>query len=570
VNDLLHRFAEIWLWDFEFIARDGERPEPICLVAWELRSGRKIRLWRDEMGKVPPFPLGPDSLFVGFFASAEIGCHLALGWPKPVRVLDLFVEYRNQYNCLPTVTGKFSLLGALLQFGLDAMGATEKTEMRDLVLRGGPWTLEEKAAILDYCEEDVAALARLLPAMLPKIDLPRAIYRGRYMSAVASMEHIGTPVDVGLLEQLRNRWIAIQETLIARVDSKYGVYEGTTFKQHLFERWLARHNIAWPRTTTGLLDTENDTFRDMAKAHPEINELKELRHALSELRLDKLAVGHDGFNRCILSPFGTRSSRNSPSSAKFIFGPSVWMRGLIKPPAGWGVAYIDWKQQEFGIAAALSGDPEMLAAYQTGDPYLAFAKQAKAVPNEATEESHPRERGLYKTCVLGVGYGMEERSLSYRSNIHLLIARGLLQHHHDIYWRFWQWSDNRVSRTMLYYVCHTVFGFAYHVPDNPRPRSIRNFPMQANGAEMMRLAACLGTENGILICAPVHDAFLIMAPLDRLETDVEKMRSHMTEASAVVLNGFKLRTKADIVRYPDRYMDEDRGREFWDKVMQLL
>jgi len=94
--------------------------------------------------------------------------------------------------------------------------------------------------------------------------------------------------------------------------------------------------------------------------------------------------------------------------------------------------------------------------------------------------------------------------------------------------------------------------------------------MQANGAEMMRLAACLGTENGILICAPVHDAFLIMAPLDRLETDVEKMRGYMTEASAVVLNGFKLRTKADIVRYPDRYMDEGRGREFWDKVMQLL
>src|SRR5258708_8219963 len=161
------------------------------------------------------------------------------------------------------------------------------------------------------------------------------------MSAVASIEHVGTPIDVELLERLRQRWAVIKETLIARVDSQYGVYEGTTLKQHLFERWLAKNGIAWPRTATGLLSIENDTFRDMAKAHPEVNELKELVHSLSELLLDRLAVGCDGFNRCLLSPFGSRSSRNAPSSAKFIFGPAVWMRGLIKPPAGWGVAYID-------------------------------------------------------------------------------------------------------------------------------------------------------------------------------------------------------------------------------------
>jgi hypothetical protein len=58
----------------------------------------------------------------------------------------------------------------------------------------------------------------------------------------------------------------------------------------------------------------------------------------------------------------------------FIFGPSVWLRGLIKPPPGYGIAYIDWAQQEFGIAAALSGDPLMMDAYRSGDPYLAFAK----------------------------------------------------------------------------------------------------------------------------------------------------------------------------------------------------
>ena len=92
----------------------------------------------------------------------------------------------------------------------------------------------------------------------------------------------------------------------------------------------------------------------------------------------------------MLSPFGTRSSRNSPSNSKFIFGPSVWLRGLIKPPPGFGLAYIDWVGQEFGVAAALSGDPAMKAAYESGDIYLGFAKAAKVVPADGTRQTHNR------------------------------------------------------------------------------------------------------------------------------------------------------------------------------------
>ena len=37
----LQRFREIWLGDFEFHQPPGEKPEPICMVARELRSGRQ-------------------------------------------------------------------------------------------------------------------------------------------------------------------------------------------------------------------------------------------------------------------------------------------------------------------------------------------------------------------------------------------------------------------------------------------------------------------------------------------------------------------------------------------------
>src|SRR5262249_42665601 len=86
--------------------------------------------------------------------------------------------------------------------------------MIDLILRGPPWTAEEQTAILDYCQSDVEALRRLLPAMLPRIDLPRALLRGRYMCAVAAIGHNGIPIDSNSLARLRQHWPSIQRQLI--------------------------------------------------------------------------------------------------------------------------------------------------------------------------------------------------------------------------------------------------------------------------------------------------------------------------------------------------------------------
>jgi hypothetical protein len=111
----------------------------------------------------------------------------------PARILDLFTEFRHRTNGLKTPSGN-GLLGALVYFRLDHIGVLEKKEMRDLIMRGGPWSGNERGAILDYCETDVVALDRLLPAMQDRLDLPRALVRGRYMAAV-SMEHNGAPID---------------------------------------------------------------------------------------------------------------------------------------------------------------------------------------------------------------------------------------------------------------------------------------------------------------------------------------------------------------------------------------
>ena len=145
----------------------------------------------------------------------------------------------------------------------------------------------------------------------------------------------------------------------------------------------------------------------MANIHVQLSSLRELRHTLGQLRLNKLTVDEtDGID--LLSPFAAKTGRNQPSSNAFIFGQSVRLRGLIKPAEGMAVAYIDWSAQEIAIAAALSGDANLWQAHRSGDPYIDFAIRAGLVPND-DQQSHRRERSL-QAALLGIGYGMTEEA----------------------------------------------------------------------------------------------------------------------------------------------------------------
>ena len=93
--------------------------------------------------------------------------------------------------------------------------------------------------------------------------------------------------------------------------------------------------------------------------------------------------------------------------------------------------------------------------------------------------------------------------------------------------------------------------------------------MQANGAEMLRVALNLLREEGIKILAPVHDAILIESNVNNIKYDVQRTQEIMKEASSVILNGFELETDADIFKNPNRYVDE-RGSNMWNKVEDLL
>jgi DNA polymerase I len=581
-------FDEVWLHDFEFVSQPGERPDVVCLAAYELRSGRTLRLWRDELGPRPPYRTDRGVLFVSFVANAECACHLSLGWPLPAKILDLSPAFRNLTNGRSTPEGK-GLVGALRYYGLDSIGTKQKEAMQKRVMQGWPFTPQERQQILAYCGTDVDALERLLPKILsePDFDLGVALYHGEFTAASALMEHRGVPVDMEVFPQLADSetWRAVRDAMVPVIDAQYGVYVRNaagdwTFNVECFAAYLEREGIAWPQLESGKLNMRRKTFEEMSKGWPQLEELRQLRHARDKMRRVKLAVGKDGRNRTVLWPFKAKTSRTQPKASQWIFSPAVWLRSLIKPEPGTAIAYIDYSSMEFLIAASLSDGHtgsinNMLDMYLSGDPYLSFAKRVGAVPNTATKTSHAEVRDKYKTMLLAVQYGMSSETLAARLGVSTFEAHQMLVQHRELFSQYWQWSDDWVQHALQTGVMRTHFGWTCHTGIIEfNERSIRNWPVQAAGADILRIACILGTRHGIKLLAPVHDAVLIEAPVEDIEANVALMREIMRRASHIVLNAeatgtHELRTDYTIVRYPDRYCDK-RGINMWTEVISLL
>ena len=102
-------------------------------------------------------------------------------------------------------------------------------------------------------------------------------------------------------------------------------------------------------------------------------------------------------------------------------------------------------------------------------------------------------------------------------------------------------------------------------------RTLQNYPVQGLAAEILRLAHLLLMENGVAVCGPIHDAFLAEAAEEQAEEVAAKVKRVMEEAGRIVLGaGTILRADVQIIRYPERWLDRQRGGVMWDKIMGTI
>ena len=172
--------------------------------------------------------------FVRSLSRAPTSRPALVGLAVPPNLIDLYAECRCKWNG-DQLEGS-GLLDFAKRLGVIAPGEEHKGDMRNLAVRGGPYSEEEKKSLLSYCEGDVATTAGVF-RRLADADwfetpnhLGQALLRGKYLSALADAERLGIPIDREMLSACCDNWGEIRKALISDLDQDFQVYDGETFK----------------------------------------------------------------------------------------------------------------------------------------------------------------------------------------------------------------------------------------------------------------------------------------------------------------------------------------------------
>lgn len=565
----INAFSNVYFINFLYKAVDGEALEPMCLCFYD-RNNKKFETYTEnEIKEIKSWPYNDSSsaLFVMANAYSDSGCFVELGWDKPNYIVDCYSEWRRFSNSNQTNSDEKCWAADLRSIDLsDCFGFknTDGSCFDDFIL-------DEETENVFCCMKILRKVMMFFNFYSDRMVLSEALFGGEYVACLYEIEKRGIPVDVEILNLLKNDWDKFKMEFIDNVEIGSRIYRDGKFITNNFKEYVEENNMEWPRDKNGKLSVDEDTFKEMSLVYPDVEPLRYLKKTLSTMNNFRLSVGIDGRNRTCLRPFVSKTGRNQPGSSKFIFGLPRWMRGLIKPTPGKSLCYIDWSQQEFGIAAALSNDENMICAYESGDPYMQFAIQAGEAPEGATKHTHGLIRAKFKTCILAVQYCMGKKALALRLGSTYEEATELLNKHKITYSKYWEWSDN-----ILRYALHkrelvTRLGWRMRVinASDRASNSLRNFPMQANGSDMLRLACVEMRKQQISVIATVHDAILIEANTSEIDAHREMAMNIMADVSFKLLKNLKLRSEFKIIGEGDRYMDE-KGREMWEIVVSKI
>ena len=582
LNFIRSNFDRVLAEDTEFhFDLTGTIPEKVlCFCYVDIFTGEKFRYWEyDKQLSHPHFDFD-KVLLVSYNSTAEVGCHLKQLHGRPRNIWDAYVETARLYKPMRSGKGALTLLSTAENYGIqDKMTELEKENNLDLILRrnkyaGLPfkYTDEEQKQILDYCEADTELLRQIFIKQVLDIEtklnlktdkdfddeLWRILFRGYSIGCVAQVERNGIPVDLALVNKFNEYWPHVKNNLIKEVNKEINVFtDDLKFSFDKFDQLIKRNNLElkWPRMKSGHFTTNKKIIDQYKDEYEEIERFAEIRKLQNMTKLTAYTPGQDGRTRTSLNMFGTVTGRASPSSAKFVFSASKWARNFIKPAYGTKLVYIDYKSQEPAVMGYLSNDKNLIAAYQSGDIYIHTAKLFDYVPETATEDTHPKERDIFKVLYLANSYGQGPVAVAQALKTTLLEAKYLQKKYKETYSTYFNWIAGNIEHGLQRGYLSTVFGWQRHIKDLFQikdgkkvdiRRSLLNWPIQSHGAEILRTALIDLTTNHLKVCATIHDAVLLEIPIPEFDEQLELAKKLMVEASIKVVGG-PIRVDTEII-----------------------
>ena len=393
-----------------------------------------------------------------------------------------------------------------------------------------------------------------------EIELPLA-------SVLAEMEAEGVAIDVPYLRDMQEELQEQLNALEAEVAQVAGYELNLNAPQQLAK--LLFEDLRLPvgkRTKTGY-STDADTLEGLRDKHPIVGLVLEHRqlNKLKSTYVDALPGLVDPATGRVHTSFGqasTATGRLSSSNPNLMnipirteLGQRI-RRAFRAGRPGHALFAADYSQIELRVAAHLSEDPQMLAAFEAGhDIHAATAARVFKVPIEQVD---PNQRRLAKVANFGSIYGQGEYGLAQQLSIPGDEARAFLKEYWGTYGRLKEWLDNLRADARETGVVVSATGRRRAIPDLRSPnyqlrqaaeRMAINFPIQSLAADIIKIAMVrLHREMGEADVAgrmllQVHDELVFEVPQEEVAAFAEMVPRSMTEAYELA-TGLEVEAKA--------------------------
>lgn len=412
----------------------------------------------------------------------------------------------------------------------------------------------------NYAAEDADITFQLYEKFAPQLkkeNLESLFYDVEMplMKVLAKMELAGIALDTNWLSKesidLENDLRELEKKIFALSREEFNINSPKQLGDILFAKLHLDPKAR--KTKTGQYSTSEEVLQKLAGKHTIIGHILEYRtyQKLKSTYVDALPQEiqpkdgrvHTHFSQTTAATGRLASLNPNLQNIPIRTLRGQQIRGAFVADKGKKIISADYSQIELRLIAEVSGEDNMIKAFQNGeDIHASTASKLFKVPITDVTKS---QRSQAKAVNFGIIYGQSSFTLSEQTGLSRSEAKQMIDSYYQTYPMLKEFMNEQVLKARQNGFVETILGRRRHLKDinsnnavvrGHAERNAVNAPIQGSAADIIKIAMinidkALHEQNlRTQMLLQVHDELLFEAPEDELEVVAPLIRQLMESA----------------------------------------
>lgn len=412
----------------------------------------------------------------------------------------------------------------------------------------------------EYAAEDADITLQLYEIFAPQLkkeNLENLFYEIEMplMEVLAKMELAGISLDENWLKQesidLENDLKDLESKIFVLSGEEFNMNSPKQLGEILFEKMKLDPKAK--KTKTGQYATSEDILQKLSSKHEIIQYILEYRtyQKLKSTYVDALPSQIDKEDNRVHTNFSQTTAATGRLASvnpnlqnipiRTLRGQQI--RGAFVADKGNKLISADYSQIELRLIAEISGEENMILAFQNGeDIHASTASKLFKIPlNEVTKT----QRSQAKTVNFGIIYGQGAFGLAEQTGLSRTEAKQMIDAYFETYPKLKEYMAEQVQKARTIGYVETIFGRKRHLQDinsnnfvvkGHAERNAVNAPIQGSAADIIKIAMIninkvFEKENiKTRMLLQVHDELVFESPENEVEIARKLIKTEMETA----------------------------------------